>query len=160
MPSEDMLTVTFATADASSVAAFVSERYDLGGQPVGARANRGINDTYVIQVTDDEPFILRLSGRRGRGLPDVAAETGFLAYLDGAGGRSRLTYRRGRERCSRPPHQPTDHTRLCCFASRTGGGSTRSRSSSRGSVTDWIQPCSAGPSARDETIIQGERITA
>jgi len=39
----------------------------------------------VIQVTDGERFILRLSGRQRRGPADVAAETAFLAYLDGAG---------------------------------------------------------------------------
>jgi Ser/Thr protein kinase RdoA (MazF antagonist) len=85
MNSKDTLTVTYATADASSVGTFVSERYDLGGTPVCALLNRGFNDAYVIYVTDSLRFVLRLSGKRGRGPADVAAETAFLAYLDGAG---------------------------------------------------------------------------
>jgi Ser/Thr protein kinase RdoA (MazF antagonist) len=85
MSSKDTLTVAYATADASSVGAFVSERYDLGGTPICAPLNRGFNDAYVTYVTDSGRFVLRLSGRRGRGPADVAAETACLAYLDGAG---------------------------------------------------------------------------
>ena len=85
MALENALAISYATAAAPAVAALVSERYDLRGKLVCALQNRGFNDTYVIYLTDGARFILRVSGRRGRGPADVAAETAFLAHLDGEG---------------------------------------------------------------------------
>jgi len=80
-----VLPASYATASSEAVAAFAAARYDLGGLPVCTLLNRGFNDTYTLRTDTGERFVLRLSGRRARGLADVAAETAFLAYLDSAG---------------------------------------------------------------------------
>lgn len=84
-PRSGAPSVSYATATAETVAGLVAERYDLGGQPSCALLNRGFNDTYDVVARAGDRFVLRLSGRRARGPADVAAETAFLAYLDGAG---------------------------------------------------------------------------
>jgi hypothetical protein len=86
MASKDTLTVAYSTADASSVAAFVSERYDLGGTPVCALPN-------VIYVTDSERFVLRCSGRRGR--------AGRGDYTDAGGSAVRIRHATSRSARSR-----------------------------------------------------------
>lgn len=80
-----VLPASYATASSEAVAAFAATHYDLGGLPVCTLLNRGFNDAYALRTDRDEHFVLRLSGRRARGPADVAAETAFLAYLDGAG---------------------------------------------------------------------------
>jgi Ser/Thr protein kinase RdoA (MazF antagonist) len=67
------------------VADFVSTHYDLPGPIECKLLNRGFNDTFEIRTRGGERFIFRISTRRARGDADVASETAFLAYLDGAG---------------------------------------------------------------------------
>lgn len=79
------LSVSYATASAEAVTAFVADRYALRAPPTCALLHRGFNDVYAIGTDAGERFVLRLSGHRARGPADVAAETGFLAHLDAAG---------------------------------------------------------------------------
>lgn len=80
----DPLPVSYATATAEGVAAFVGARYGLAG-PTCTFLNRGFNDCYAVDACDGARFVLRVSGERARGPADVAAETAFLAHLDAAG---------------------------------------------------------------------------
>ena len=80
-----MLGVTYATATADTVAAFVAAHYDLQGPVECVLLQRGFNDSFAIRTQDQTGFVLRMSGRRKRGDADVAAETRFLAYLDSVG---------------------------------------------------------------------------
>ena len=80
-----MLGVTYATATADAVAAFVAAHYDLQGPVECVLLQRGFNDSFAIRTQDQTRFVLRMSGRRKRGDADVDAETRFLAYLDSVG---------------------------------------------------------------------------
>ncbi len=79
------LSVSYATASAEAVAAFVDAYYDLRGPLACTLLHRGFNDSYALRTDAGERFVLRLSGHRARGLADVEAETAFLAYLESAG---------------------------------------------------------------------------
>jgi len=79
------LPVIYATVPAEAVAAFVAAHYALDGSTACSFLNRGFNDTYALRDAGGAQFVLRLSGPRARGPADVAAETAFIAYLDGAG---------------------------------------------------------------------------
>ncbi len=81
------LPVSYATASAEAVIAFVAEHYGLHGALTCALLNRGFNDVYLVDTNAREQFVLRLAGRRARGPADVEAETAFLAYLEAADGR-------------------------------------------------------------------------
>ena len=80
-----MLAASYATPAAEAVRDFAVARYDLGDGVRCALLNRGFNDTYLMRARAGRRFVLRVSGNRARGPADVAAETAFLAYLDGAG---------------------------------------------------------------------------
>ncbi len=80
-----MFPVTYSTATADAVAAFVGAAYDLPAPLQCHLLQRGFNDSFAIRAADQSRYILRISGRRRRGDPDVDAETRFLAYLDAAG---------------------------------------------------------------------------
>ena len=80
-----MLPVTYATASAAALGPFLDDRYALDGPATCTFLNRGFNDTYAVRTGGGAGFVLRLSGPRARGPADMAAETAFLAYLDGAG---------------------------------------------------------------------------
>jgi Ser/Thr protein kinase RdoA (MazF antagonist) len=77
--------VVYSTPRADAVADFVSTHYDLPGPIECKLLNRGFNDTFEVRTRGGERFIFRISTRRARGDADVASETAFLAYLDGAG---------------------------------------------------------------------------
>ncbi len=77
--------VVYSTPLADAVTDFVSTHYDLPGPVECKLLNRGFNDTFEVRTKDAERFIFRISKRRTRGAADVASETAFLAYLDGAG---------------------------------------------------------------------------
>jgi Ser/Thr protein kinase RdoA (MazF antagonist) len=81
----ESLRVTYATATADAVAAFVAARYDLPAPLQCSLLQRGFNDSFAIRAADQTRYIFRMSGRRRRGDADVDAETRFLAYLDSAG---------------------------------------------------------------------------
>ena len=81
----EQLRVAYSTAAAQAVAEFVAARYDLPGPFNCGLLNRGFNDTFALSTPDHGRYLLRLSCERRRGPADVAAEPGFLAYLDAAG---------------------------------------------------------------------------
>jgi Ser/Thr protein kinase RdoA (MazF antagonist) len=81
----ELLRVTYATATADAVAAFVVAKYDLPAPQECSLLQRGFNDSFAIRTPDQTRYILRMSGRRRRGDADVDAETRYLAYLDSAG---------------------------------------------------------------------------
>jgi Ser/Thr protein kinase RdoA (MazF antagonist) len=81
----ELLGVTYATATAEAVAAFVAAHYDLPAPLECTLLQRGFNDSFAIGASDQRRYIFRMSGRRRRGDADVAAETRFLAYLDSTG---------------------------------------------------------------------------
>ena len=85
METAPFLPVTHSTASAAAVAAFVAEAYALPGPLDCDFLRRGFNDTYRLKASDGSRSVLRISGRRLRGEPDVASETAFLAYLEGVG---------------------------------------------------------------------------
>jgi Ser/Thr protein kinase RdoA (MazF antagonist) len=77
--------VTYATATADAVAAFVAAHYDLPQPLQCSLLQRGFNDSFAIRASDQSRYVLRMSGRRRRGDADVESETGFIAYLASAG---------------------------------------------------------------------------
>jgi Ser/Thr protein kinase RdoA (MazF antagonist) len=77
--------VVYSTPRADAVADFVSAHYGLPGSIECKLLVRGWNDTFEVRTRGGERFIFRISKRRARGDADVASETAFLAYLDGAG---------------------------------------------------------------------------
>jgi Ser/Thr protein kinase RdoA (MazF antagonist) len=79
------LRVTYSTAAADAVAAFVGARYDLPEPLECILLQRGFNDSFAIRAADQARYVFRVSGRRRRGDADVDAETRFLAYLDALG---------------------------------------------------------------------------
>jgi Ser/Thr protein kinase RdoA (MazF antagonist) len=81
----EVLGVTYATATADAVAAFVAAHYDLPAPLECILLQRGFNDSFAIRAQDQTRYILRMSGRRRRGAADVDAETRFIAFLDSAG---------------------------------------------------------------------------
>ncbi len=84
-PPLTALPAIYATASAEAVAEFVTAHYTLAGPATCSFLNRGFNDTYALRDAGGAQFILRLSSPRARGPADVAAETAFIAYLDGTG---------------------------------------------------------------------------
>ena len=80
-----MLRVTYATAAADAVAAFVAANYELPQPLECSLLQRGFNDSFDIRSSDQKRYVLRMSGRRRRGEADVDSETRFLSYLDSAG---------------------------------------------------------------------------
>jgi Ser/Thr protein kinase RdoA (MazF antagonist) len=81
----EVLGVTYATATADAVAAFVAAHYELPAPLECGLLQRGFNDSFAIRSPDQTRYIFRMSGRRRRGDADVDAETRFIAYLDAAG---------------------------------------------------------------------------
>jgi Ser/Thr protein kinase RdoA (MazF antagonist) len=81
----ELLRVTYSTAAADAVAAFVGAAYDLPGPLECVLLRRGFNDCFDVRTPDEARYVLRVSGRRRRGDADVDPETQFLAYLDSAG---------------------------------------------------------------------------
>jgi Ser/Thr protein kinase RdoA (MazF antagonist) len=81
----EVLGVTYATATADAVAAFVAAHYDLPAPLECILLQRGFNDSFAVRAQDQTRYIFRMSGRRRRGEADVDAETRYLAYLDSAG---------------------------------------------------------------------------
>ena len=79
------LPVAYATASAAALGEFIAAHYALDGPVSCSFVNRGFNDTYAVHAAGGAQFILRLSSPRARGPADVAAETAFIAHLDGAG---------------------------------------------------------------------------
>lgn len=81
----ELLRVTYSTAAADSVAAFVGARYDLSEPLECILLRRGFNDCFAISAPNAARYVFRVSGRRRRGDADVDTETRFLAYLDSVG---------------------------------------------------------------------------
>jgi Ser/Thr protein kinase RdoA (MazF antagonist) len=81
----ELLRVTYATATAEAVAAFVAANYDLPEPLECNLLQRGFNDSFDIRSSDQQRYVLRISGRRRRGDADVDAETRFISYLDSVG---------------------------------------------------------------------------
>lgn len=81
----DSLPVVYSTPSAAAVADFVSTHYDLPNSIECKLLNRGWNDIFEVRTNGEARFIFRISKRRARGDADVASETAFLAFLDGAG---------------------------------------------------------------------------
>jgi Ser/Thr protein kinase RdoA (MazF antagonist) len=81
----EVLRVTYATATADAVAAFVAAHYDLPAPLQCSLLQRGFNDSFAIRASDQTRYIFRMSGRPRRGDADVDAETRYLAFLDAAG---------------------------------------------------------------------------
>jgi Ser/Thr protein kinase RdoA (MazF antagonist) len=81
----ELLRVTYSTAAADAVAAFVGARYDLPGPLECILLRRGFNDCFAIGAPDEARYVFRISGRRRRGDADVDTETKFLAYLESLG---------------------------------------------------------------------------
>lgn len=75
----------YSTASAESVAEFVARRYPLPQPLECALLQRGFNDSFEVKDAKGHRYILRMSCRRARGEADVASETAFLRYLEGAG---------------------------------------------------------------------------
>jgi Ser/Thr protein kinase RdoA (MazF antagonist) len=85
MATSSPVPVIYATATMEAVASFAAAQYGLSGRLECTFLNRGFNDIYRLQTEAGERFVLRLSTSRARGPADVAAETAFLADLEGAG---------------------------------------------------------------------------
>jgi Ser/Thr protein kinase RdoA (MazF antagonist) len=83
--SIELLGVTYSTATADAVAAFVAANYDLPEPLDCMLLQRGFNDSFAVRTADQARYVLRISSRRHRGDADVDAETRFLAYLDSVG---------------------------------------------------------------------------
>jgi Ser/Thr protein kinase RdoA (MazF antagonist) len=81
----DSLTVVYSTLSAAAVADFVSTHYNLPNSIECKLLYRGWNDIFEVGANGEARFIFRISKSRARGDADVASETAFLAYLDGAG---------------------------------------------------------------------------
>lgn len=81
----DFLPVVYSTPSAEAVADFVSTHYDLPSSIECKLLYRGWNDIFEVRTSGEARFIFRISKQRARGDADVASETAFLAYLDGAG---------------------------------------------------------------------------
>jgi hypothetical protein len=85
----ELLGVTYSTATADAVAAFVAANYDLPGPLECNLLQRGFNDSFndsfAIRSSDKMRYVFRMSGRHRRGDADVDAETRFLSHLDSAG---------------------------------------------------------------------------
>jgi Ser/Thr protein kinase RdoA (MazF antagonist) len=79
------LGVRYSTPTAAAAAEFLAANYDLAPPLECTFLHRGFNDSFTVRDGDFRRYILRLSGWRARGEADVAAETGFLLYLDGLG---------------------------------------------------------------------------
>jgi Ser/Thr protein kinase RdoA (MazF antagonist) len=84
-PQIELFRVTYSTATADAVAAFVAASYDLPSPIECILLQRGFNDSFVICAADQARYVLRMSGRRRRGDADVNSETRYLAYLDAVG---------------------------------------------------------------------------
>ena len=80
----ELLRVTYSTAAADAVAAFVGAGYDLPEPLECILLRRGFNDCFAISAPNEARYVFRVSGRR-RGDADVDTETRFLAYLDSVG---------------------------------------------------------------------------
>jgi Ser/Thr protein kinase RdoA (MazF antagonist) len=81
----ELLGVTYSTATAEAIGAFVVANYDLPEPLECSLLQRGFNDSFAIRSSDQQRYVLRMSGRRRRGDADVQAETKFLSYLDSVG---------------------------------------------------------------------------
>lgn len=84
-PSDLPLPVSYSTADAAAITAFVAASYPLQPPVTGTLLIRGFNDSFDVRDGSGRRFVLRLSCRRPRGEADVAAETRFLNYLGQSG---------------------------------------------------------------------------
>jgi Ser/Thr protein kinase RdoA (MazF antagonist) len=80
-----LLQTAYSTATADAVAGFIATNYDVPLPLDCILLQRGFNDSFAIRASDGARYVLRMSGRRRRGEADVAAETGFLAFLESAG---------------------------------------------------------------------------
>lgn len=77
--------VVYSTAASAGIADLVAERYGFE-EPVQCELlNRGFNDAFLVRTSKDERYVFRLSSLGRRVESDVAAETAFLAYLQGQG---------------------------------------------------------------------------
>ena len=81
----ELLRVTYSTAAADAVAAFVGAGYDLPEPLECILLRRGFNDCFAISAPNEARYVFRVSGHRRRGDADVDTETRFLAYLDSVG---------------------------------------------------------------------------
>src|SRR3954447_15887661 len=80
-----LLGVTYSTATAETIVAFVAANYDLPEPLECSLLQRGFNDSFAIRSSDRQRYVLRMSGRRRRGDADVDGETRFLSHLDSIG---------------------------------------------------------------------------
>jgi Ser/Thr protein kinase RdoA (MazF antagonist) len=79
------LPVMYSTPRAEAVARYVAARYAMAGPLECSLLHRGFNDSFEVRSDGGQHAVLRLSNKRARGDADVASETAFVAYLDGAG---------------------------------------------------------------------------
>ena len=110
-----LLRVTYATATADAVAAFVAAHYDMPEPLECLLLRRGFNDSFAVLTPDQTRFVLRMSGRRKRGDADVDTETRFLAYLDRPACRFRPLYPIAPARCSAKRRCRKVRDPSCCF---------------------------------------------
>ena len=75
------LELGYATPSAESVAALATLQFGLPAPVRCALLTRGFNDCFELTAGDDRRYVLRISGRRLRGVADVRSETEFLRHL-------------------------------------------------------------------------------
>jgi len=72
---------TYATPSAEAVASLAAAQFGLPSPIRCILLNRGFNDCFELTAQDGKRYVLRVSGRRLRGVADVRSETEFLRHL-------------------------------------------------------------------------------
>ena len=75
------LELSYATPSAESVAALAVAQFGLPAPIRCALLSRGFNDCFELTAKDNRRYVLRISGRRLRGMADARSETEFLRHL-------------------------------------------------------------------------------
>jgi Ser/Thr protein kinase RdoA (MazF antagonist) len=84
-PALARLEASYATSSAQAVADFAASEFGLPHPVRCALLSRGFNDCFDLTAGDGRRYVLRISGRRLRGLADVRSETEFLKHLEREG---------------------------------------------------------------------------
>ena len=79
------LELRYATASAEAVAELAAARFGLPRPVRCGLLSRGFNDCFDLTANDGRRYVLRISGRRLRGVADARSETGFLRHLAAEG---------------------------------------------------------------------------
>ena len=79
------LELRYATASAEAVAELGAARFGLPRPVRCGLLSRGFNDCFDLTANDGRRYVLRISGRRLRGVADARSETGFLRHLAAEG---------------------------------------------------------------------------